>query len=164
MAPHQALTYWLEGFAFHLSHFTEPDSLSRIDLRVVVNQILYLELGAVIQRVISGTHVRELGVTAPGRNGTAGQQRILCGDGAERAVGMPQPVGQLELVGTGIRRQRRAGSVDIGEIANPAGQSTGLLLRAEMDVPLAATCPFFSISPKCKVKASCSSSVSPWPR
>lgn len=54
---------------------------------------------------------------------------------------MPQSVGQLEQMGAAVRWQRLAGAVDIGEIADPAPQGAGLVVAAEMNVPIEAALP-----------------------
>jgi hypothetical protein len=86
---------------------------------VLGNQILDLRLELVGQRVIGGAQIDELGLAALGRHDARRQQRIARRHLLERAVGVPELIGQLahapailaahQLVGLGQVR-------DVGDV------------------------------------------------
>ena len=63
---------------------------------MLAHQILDLRPGGIIQGVVGGAHVGELGVPALAGNGPRGEQGVLGRRGAKRAVGMPQAIAQIE--------------------------------------------------------------------
>ncbi len=89
---------------------------------MLANHIRDLGLGAVVERVIGGAHVGELGVAAPGRQHSPRQQRILRRDRPERAVGVPQPVAELEKPYPVLGRDDRAVPGQVGQIGNAGAE------------------------------------------
>src|ERR1700722_20947551 len=113
------------------SKIEEANRFARIDERVLANEILDFRLRLVIESVIGGANIREFRLAAASRNGSPGQQRIARCDRAEGAVGMPQPITELEKPDAIVRIHQRAISRQVGEIGN-AGAKTFLLALADM--------------------------------
>ena len=65
MSAHHLLPHWPERRDFLRRQIGEPDRFARIDQRVLADQVPDFDLGAMIQRVISGAHIGEFGVGAP---------------------------------------------------------------------------------------------------
>jgi hypothetical protein len=63
---------------------------------VLADQVLDLGFGLLVERVIGGTHVRELGIAAGGRDHARRKQRVFRGNGSERTVGVPEPIAEIE--------------------------------------------------------------------
>src|SRR6516164_602629 len=119
MRTDEPLAHRLEGSDFLWRQIGEPDRLTRIDQGVLADQILDLSFGAGIERVIGGAHIGKLSVGAPGGQHAPGKQRVLRRDRAERAVGMPEPVAELEEPDPVLIRDDVAVFVEVGEIRDP---------------------------------------------
>jgi hypothetical protein len=73
---------------------------------MLADEVLDQSLGLVVERVIGGAHIGEFGVAALIDDDAAGQDRKLRRDRAERAVGMPQLVAEVEQTAAIVARQR----------------------------------------------------------
>src|SRR5258707_15109305 len=92
------------------------------------DQGLDLGLGLVLERVIGRAHIGELGIAALGIDHARRQQRKLRRNRAERAVGMPQAVAEVEQMAAVIARQRLAVLAEIGDVVQPGRQPVIFLL------------------------------------
>ena len=131
VGAHETLAHRPEGGDFLLGQIGEADRLARIDQRVLADEVLDFGLGALVERVIGGAHVGELGVGTPGGNDAPREDRILRRHRPERAVRMPQPVAELEEPHTILGRHDPAIPVEVGEIGN-ARTKPLLAARADM--------------------------------
>src|SRR5882757_5890428 len=93
---------------------------------MLADHVLDLGLGLVVERVIGRTHVGKFGVAALGVHHPRRQQRKFCRNRAERTVGMPQAVAEIEQMNTAVARQRLANLVEVGNIVK-AGTKPGIL-------------------------------------
>jgi hypothetical protein len=116
MRAHQPLAHRGKGTLLLRREVVEAQHTARIDQRMLAHQVLDLRLGAVIEVVIGGAHVGELGVAAVIGHGAAGQQGELGRHGAEAAVGMPELVAQVEHPPPVVARQRLVVLVEVGHV------------------------------------------------
>src|SRR5262249_40829303 len=79
-------------------------------------QVLAPRVGARVEAVVGGAHVRELGVGAPGGDDPPGEKGVLGGDGAEGAVGVPEAIAELEEPHPILGRHDLAVLVQVGEV------------------------------------------------
>ena len=73
----------------------EAERAAREEQRVLADQVLRFGLVLGVERVVGGAHVGELRVAALGGT-SAREQRILRRGRLEGAVGVPEPVAELE--------------------------------------------------------------------
>jgi len=116
MGPHQALQHRLEELLFLVGVIEEPERAARIHQRVLADQVVDLSLGLVVERIIGRAHVGELRVAALRVHHAGRQQRKFRGDRAERTVGMPEAVAEIEQMLAMILRQRLAVLVKVGDV------------------------------------------------
>ena len=128
MGPHQALQHRLEHLLLFVGVIEEAERAARIHQRMLADHVLDLGLGLVVERVIGRAHVGEFGVAALRVHHPRRQQREFCRDRAERAVGMPQAVAEIEQMGAAVLRQRLAVLAEIGDVVEPRGQAVIFLL------------------------------------
>ena len=102
MGAHQPLQHRLEHLLFFLGVIEEAERAARIHQRMFADHVLDLGLGFVVERVVGGAHVGEFGVAALGVHHARRQQRKLRRNRAERAIGMPQAVAEIEQMGAVI--------------------------------------------------------------
>src|SRR5215472_13668179 len=93
-----------------------------MDQRMLADEILDFGLGASVERVVGGTHVGEFGVRTPRGKNPAREQRVLRRNWAERAVGVPQPVAELEEPHPVAVRHDVAVLVEVGKICDARAQ------------------------------------------
>src|SRR5215472_213517 len=93
-----------------------------MDQRMLADEILDFGLGASVERVVGGTHVGEFGVRTPRGKNPAREQRVLRRNWAERAVGVPQPVAELEEPHPVAVRHDVAVLVEVGKIGDARAQ------------------------------------------
>jgi hypothetical protein len=86
-----------------------------------------MALHLLIEGVIGRAHVGELGIAAPGADDARREQRVLGGDRAERAVGVPQHIADIEQALPAIACQRPAVLAEIGDVVHAGDQA--LVLR-----------------------------------
>ena len=72
--------------------------------------------GGVVQRVVGDAHVGELGVAALLGDDAAGEQRVFRRNGPERAVGMPEPVAEVEHAPPVVALERLAVLVQVRDV------------------------------------------------
>ena len=109
----------------------KPIAPARMDQGVLADQILDLVLGPLVERVVGRAHVGELGVAAPRRDDAGRQEGMLRRDLRIRAVGVPEPVAQLEEPLAVVARNDLAVLVEVGQIADPGAEAA---LRCLADV------------------------------
>src|SRR5450432_1403411 len=95
---------------------------------MLADHVLDLGPGLVVERVIGGAHVGEFGVAALGIDHARRQQRKLRRNRAERTVGMPQAVAEIEQMGAMIARQRLAVLAEIGDVVEAGAEAVIFLL------------------------------------
>src|SRR5215831_20657515 len=93
-----------------------------MDQRMLADEILDFGLVASGERVIGGAHIGEFGVRTPRGKNPAREQRILRRDRAKRAVGVPQPVAELEEPYRVAVRHDVAVFVEVGKIGDARAQ------------------------------------------
>jgi len=103
------------------------DGLARVAEGVLANQILDLRLGARVEGIVGGAHVRELGVGAPGRNDPSGEEGVLGGNGAKGAVGMPEAITELEEPHAILGGHDLAVLIEVGEVRDAGTEA--MILR-----------------------------------
>ena len=94
---------------------------------MLADVVLDLALGLVVERVVGGAHVGELGVAALGVHDARGQQRILGRDRPERAVRVPQHVAEVEQALAAVAGQRLVVLAEVGDVVHAGRQA--LVLR-----------------------------------
>jgi hypothetical protein len=90
---------------------------------MLADQIFDLGLGRIVQRIVGGTHVGELGVAALVHHDASGQQRIPRRHRTVRTVRVPQPVAQVEHPPPVVARQRLLVLVQIGRVLHVERQA-----------------------------------------
>jgi hypothetical protein len=123
MRPHQPLQHRLEHLLLLVGVFGEAERSARVHQRVLADEVFDLRLGLVVERVIGGAHVGELGVAALRVHHPRRQQRELCRDRAERAVGVPQAIAEIEQIGAAVLRQRLAVLAEVGDVVEARGEA-----------------------------------------
>jgi hypothetical protein len=98
------------------------------------DHVLDLGLGLVVERVIGGAHVGEFGVAALGVHHARRQQRKFRRNRAERTVGVPQAVAEIEQMGAVIARQRLAVLAEVGDVVE-AGVEARILRLDDIAAP-----------------------------
>ena len=119
MRAHQPLQHRLEHLLLFIGVVEEAERSARIHQRMLADHVLDLGLGLVVERVIGRAHVGEFGVAALRVHHPRRQQREFCRDRAERAVGMPQPIAEVEQSGAAVARQRLAVLAEVGDVVEP---------------------------------------------
>ena len=156
MRAHQAMAHRLHRHALVGQELGEAELPARIDQRVLADEILDLGLGRGVERVVGRAHVGELGVAAVGRDDAPAQDRILGRHGAERGVGMPQPVAQRRHAPLVVARELAAVLVEVGDVGEGRDRAAARnCAPSSWRLPRAAR--------NCRVKASCCSSLMSWP-
>ena len=128
MCPHQPLQHRLEHRLLFVGIIEEAERAAGIHQRMLADHVLDLGLGVVVERVIGRAHVGEFGVAALGIDHPRRQQRKFGRDRAERTVGMPQAVAEIEKMGTAVARQRLAVLAEVGNVVQPRRQAVVFLL------------------------------------
>ena len=126
---HQALQHRLEHLLFLVGVVEEAERAARIHQRVLADHVLDLGLGLLVECVVGRAHVGEFGVAAVRVHHPRRQQRELCRDRAERAVGMPEAVAEIEQVGPAVAGQRLAVLAEIGDVVEPGAEAILVLLH-----------------------------------
>jgi hypothetical protein len=95
---------------------------------MLADHVFDLGLGVVVERVIGRAHVGEFGIAALGVHHPRRQKRKFCRDRAERAVGMPETIAEIEQMGAAVARQRLAVLAEVGNVIQPRRQAVVFLL------------------------------------
>ena len=97
--------------------------------RVLANHTVDLGFRFAIEVVVGGAHVGELGVATVLVEDAAGEQRILCWNGPEGGVRVPQHIADIEEVLPAILRQGFAVLAEVGDVVHALGEALVLRLR-----------------------------------
>jgi hypothetical protein len=119
MRAHQPLQHRLEQRLLLLGVVEETERPPRIHQRMLADHVLDLGLGLLVERVIGRAHVGEFGVATLRVDDARGQQRKFRRDRAERGVGMPQAIAEVEQMDAAVRRQRLAVLAEVGNVVQP---------------------------------------------
>ena len=120
---HQPVQHRLHAVAFLVGEVGEAQLAARIDQRMLADQVLDLGLGRVVERVVGGAHVGELGVAAIARHDAAAQQRVACRHDAEGGIRMPQPVAERGHAAPVVAFETLVVLVEIGDVGEGLAQS-----------------------------------------
>src|SRR5581483_8290170 len=126
MTAHETLADGCPFLALLLREIGEAEDAAREELAVETNEVVDFALAGVVERVMGGAHIRELGVAAARRNAARRQDRIFGRHRLERAVGMPELVAEPEETAAIVARQHALVLVEVRDVVElhaepPAG-------------------------------------------
>ena len=102
--------------AFVVGEVGEAQLAARVDQRVFADQVLNFGLGGLVERVVGGAHVGELGVAAVASHDAPAQQRVARRHDAEGGIGVPQPVAQRGHAAAVVAFESPVVLVEVGDV------------------------------------------------
>ena len=123
MRAHEPLAHRPEHRPLLLRVVEHAERAARVHQRVLAHEVLDERLRVRVEIVVGRAHVGELRVAADGIHQARREQRILGGDRAERAVGMPEHVAEVEQAHARGAVERLAVLAEVGDVVHAHGQA-----------------------------------------